>query len=115
MPLEMPDFDDDLDEPRSQAIRKSAPSAPWWRPATRFGRILLALGVCSVLGVCAYGYYRAKTFLEHDNRFRIQSSGNIAATGLSEVSRGDLLPIFGADIGRNIFFVPLAEASGAFL
>ncbi|HWA94235.1 MAG TPA: FtsQ-type POTRA domain-containing protein [Terracidiphilus sp.] len=108
MPLEMPEFDE-LDEPLSPSMRKPASGAPWWRPATRFGRILLAVGVCTVLGVSAYAYYRAKTFLEHDNRFRIQSSGNIAATGLSEVSRGDLLPIFGEDIGRNIFFVPLAE------
>lgn len=107
MPLEMPEFDE-FDEPLSPSMRKPA-SAPWWRPATKYGRIALGLAACAVLGICAYGYYRAKTFLEHDNRFRIQSSGNIAASGLSEVNREQLLPIFGEDIGRNIFFVPLAD------
>ncbi|MDE3202020.1 MAG: FtsQ-type POTRA domain-containing protein [Acidobacteriota bacterium] len=106
-PLEMPEFDD-FDEPLSPTLRKPV-SAPWWRPATKYGRIALALATCAVLGVSAYAYYRAKTFLEHDNRFRIQSSGDIAASGLSEVNRAQLLPIFGEDIGRNIFFVPLAE------
>ena len=36
-------------------------------------------------------------------------AGNIQATGLTEVSRAEMLPVFGEDIGRNIFFVPLGE------
>ncbi|MGA8042109.1 MAG: FtsQ-type POTRA domain-containing protein, partial [Terracidiphilus sp.] len=31
------------------------------------------------------------------------------AEGLGEVTRADLVPVFGADLGRNIFFVPLSE------
>ena len=48
-------------------------------------------------------------YLERDARFRIAGSSNIQATGLTEVTRARLLPVFGEDIGRNIFFVPLDE------
>ena len=51
-----------------------------------------------------------KTYLERDARFRIAGASNIQATGLTEVSRAEMLPVFGEDIGRNIFFVPLERA-----
>jgi len=50
-----------------------------------------------------------KTYLNRDSRFRIAGAGNIQATGLTQVSRAEMLPVFGEDIGRNVFFVPLAE------
>jgi cell division protein FtsQ len=50
-----------------------------------------------------------KTHLERDARFRIAGAGNIQAAGLTEVSRSQMLPVFGEDIGRNVFFVPIAE------
>jgi cell division protein FtsQ len=50
-----------------------------------------------------------KTYLGRDSRFRISGAGNIEATGLTQVSRAEMLPVFGEDIGRNIFFVPLNE------
>ena len=49
------------------------------------------------------------TYLDRDARFRIAGASNIEATGLTEVSRAEMLPVFGEDIGRNIFFVPLNE------
>jgi cell division protein FtsQ len=55
------------------------------------------------------GAYLLKSFLERDNRFRIAGAANIQASGLTEVTRAEMLPVFGEDIGRNIFFVPLAE------
>jgi cell division protein FtsQ len=57
----------------------------------------------------AYAFYLCKTFLDHDSRFRIRTASDIQATGLAEVTRAEMLPVFGEDIGRNIFFVPLAE------
>jgi cell division protein FtsQ len=62
-----------------------------------------------VLGGSLAGAFVLKTYLSRDSRFRIAGAGNIEATGLSQVSRADVLPVFGEDIGRNIFFVPLAE------
>jgi cell division protein FtsQ len=50
-----------------------------------------------------------KTYIVRDERFRLTGSGNIEAARLTEVSRAQMLPVFGEDIGRNIFFVPLAE------
>src|SRR3569833_3649425 len=82
---------------------------PWWRPATRFGRIVLAsafIAVFTAVSVCAYAIIN---FLEHDARFRIAGTTNIQAAGLAVVSRADMLPVFGEDVGRNIFFVPLKE------
>jgi cell division protein FtsQ len=108
MPLAMPDPDDD-DLPRSSRQRFDGPVSPWWRPASTWARVSLGLGVLIVVGSLGTAAFLLKTYLERDARFRIAGSGNIQAAGLNEVSRSDLLPVFGEDIGRNIFFVPLSQ------
>jgi cell division protein FtsQ len=108
MPLDMEDLDDE-DSSRSSAKRFVAPTGPWWRPATTAGRVFLALGVLTVLGGLTTSVVVAKGYLSRDSRFRIAGAGNIEATGLTQVSRAEMLPVFGEDIGRNIFFVPLSE------
>ncbi|MBV9608928.1 MAG: FtsQ-type POTRA domain-containing protein [Acidobacteria bacterium] len=45
----------------------------------------------------------------HSWRFRIDSSDNIEILGIENVSRRQVLDAMGGDIGRNIFFVPLAD------
>jgi cell division protein FtsQ len=62
-----------------------------------------------LLGGLATAGFLLKNYLDRDSRFRIAGAGNIEAAGLSQVSRGEMLSVFGEDIGRNIFFVPLAE------
>jgi cell division protein FtsQ len=108
-PIESQDLDIE-DFPRSGRQRfDDAPPRPWWRPASTFGRILLATSSLAFLAgfiACALMLQR---YLDRDSRFRIAGAANIQATGLSEVSRAEMLPVFGEDIGRNIFFVPLAE------
>ncbi len=108
MPVEMEDPDGD-DSFGVRKARFGAPRRPWWRPAGTFGRALLAF--CALIAVIAVGMAFAftRSFLEHDMRFRIEGTSNIQATGLGEVSRAEMLPVFGEDIGRNIFFVPLSE------
>ncbi|MDE3186297.1 MAG: FtsQ-type POTRA domain-containing protein [Acidobacteriota bacterium] len=103
MPLEMEDADGD------EKPRFDRPRNPWWRPAGSMGRVLLGLGALIVLSGFAFSIHQCTKFLERDARFRVAGTGNIQATGLSEVRRSDMLPIFGEDIGRNIFFVPLAQ------
>jgi cell division protein FtsQ len=108
MPLEMVDPDDD-DSPHSGEGRFREPRQNWWRPASAWGRVFLGLGALMVLGGLTTGVFLLKSCLERDARFRIAGAGNIEATGLTEVSRAEMLPVFGEDIGRNIFFVPLNE------
>ena len=112
MPLQMRDPDDDDSSSlggRSGKDRFSPPRGPWWRPASTFGRVSLALGALIVLAGCTAGVLALKNYLDRDSRFRIAGAGNIEAVGLTQVSRAQMLPVFGEDIGRNIFFVPLAE------
>ena len=108
MPLEMPDPDGD-DSPRPDWAHARAPRNAWWRPQSTFGRVSLGMAVLIVLGGLATSAYLLKTYLARDSRFRIAGAGNIQATGLTEVSRAQMLPVFGEDIGRNIFFVPLGD------
>jgi cell division protein FtsQ len=113
MPLEMPDPDGgdtvDMGSARFGGSRRDWPSGPWWRPMSTVGRVFLGLGILIVLSGLAVSAYFLRSFVERDGRFRIAGTDNIEATGLTEVSRAEMLPVFGEDVGRNIFFVPLAE------
>jgi len=109
MPVEMEDPEDEDEPVRPAKSRFSPPRNPWWRPASAVGRFFLASAALIVLGGLGTSAYLLKTYLDRDGRFRIDGAGNIEAAGLSEVSRAEMLPVFGEDIGRNIFFVPLNE------
>jgi cell division protein FtsQ len=85
------------------------PPRPWWRPTSTAGRVFVTLCVLMVLGGLVTGAFELRKYLARDGRFRIAGTGNIQATGLTEVSRAEMLPVFGEDIGRNFFFVPLGE------
>jgi cell division protein FtsQ len=85
----------------------SAPQGRWWRPASKPGRIFLAFAALTVLAGLTTCALLLRNLLEHDARFRIDGAADIQATGLTEVTRAQMLPVFGEDIGRNIFFVPL--------
>ncbi len=113
--MEDPDGDDPSrpgprdDWPRGGSSKKDSPRSHWWRPASTAGRVLLLLAVLAVLGSLGTSAFLLKTWLGSDARFRIDGTSNIKATGLTEVSGAEMLPVFGEDIGRNIFFVPLSE------
>lgn len=76
------------------------------RTATGLTRLVLSaaailLGGLSVAAVYHYG--------EHSWRFRVDSSDDIEIAGLHNVTRQQVMEVMGGDIGRNIFFIPLAE------
>jgi len=118
MPLGTNDPDDE-DSPRSAGSRSGTsrfgadrfgqPPGPWWRPSGTLGRVLLGVAVLAVLGGVTASAWVLKTYLGRDSRFRIAGTDNIEAIGLTQVSRAEMLPVFGEDVGRNIFFIPLNE------
>jgi cell division protein FtsQ len=62
--------------------------------------VLLCAGALAAGGVYEYG--------ERSWRFRVESSDNIDVTGMENVTKAQIMEVMGADIGRNIFFIPLA-------
>ena len=65
-------------------------------------------GVC-VLLLCGAAYATLYNYGKHSWRFRINSSDDIEIAGLHNVTHSQIMEVLGGDIGRNIFFVPLAE------
>jgi len=63
----------------------------------------LAGGLLFTIGFSVYRYGA------HSWRFRVESSDNIELSGNQNVSRAQVMEVMGADIGRNVFFVPLDE------
>ncbi len=108
MPVDMADSDEDEEVPRRRR-QYETPSGPWYRPKGKFGRTMLASGALLVIGGVTTGVILIKNALERDARFRIAGTLNIQAAGLGQVTRADILPIFGADIGKNIFFIHLGD------
>jgi cell division protein FtsQ len=108
MPLEFDDPDGDgVLRPGADRFGKS--KRPWWRPASTVGRVFLSAGALVVLCAFTTAVVMIRHTLERDPRFRIAGSEDIQATGLTEVSRAEMMPVFGEDMGRNIFFVPVDE------
>ena len=48
-------------------------------------------------------------YLMHDSRFVVATSDDVQITGAEHLTRDQVLTVFGADLERNIFRVPLAE------
>jgi cell division protein FtsQ len=82
---------------RGSLPRKAATGLTWG---------ILVLGLLLLCGVATAALYH---YGEHSWRFRVESSDNIDITGLQNVTRYQIMEVMGGDIGRNIFFVPLAE------
>lgn len=76
------------------------------KTANRVKLALMGLTALVVAGGCAGLAYQYATT---SPRFRIASSESIEVLGTENVPRKQVLEVFGADIGRNIFFVDLEE------
>jgi cell division protein FtsQ len=66
----------------------------------------VALVAFAILGAAAAGLY---DYGKHSWRFRIESSDQIEVAGAEHVAHAQIMEVMGGDIGRNIFFVPLAQ------
>ena len=75
------------------------------KTANRLMWVVLSLVVLAFLGAAGLSLYR---YGKHSWRFRIESSDQIEVTGAQHVAHAQIMEVMGGDIGRNIFFVPLA-------
>jgi cell division protein FtsQ len=77
-------------------------------PKTFWGRIFGACALLVLAGCFAAALMALRSFFLHDSRFVIASSSSIQIAGNTHLSRAQLLSVFGEDVERNIFNVPLA-------
>jgi cell division protein FtsQ len=82
---------------RSTLPRKTASRLLW---------AFIAAAILCVAAVAAGGLYE---YGERSWRFRVESSDDIEVTGMQNVTKAQIMEVMGADIGRNIFFIPLAQ------
>jgi cell division protein FtsQ len=101
--------EDDDEEMPVLRTRRRVPVKRGGFPHGRLGRVLVISGVvgafCLILAIC----FAVHNFFMTDARFRIETASSIQVLGNSQVTRPELLSVFGSDIGRNIFHVPLAQ------
>ena len=103
--------EDDAGEPFLRA-RRRVPVRRGLFPAwthTVWGKAALAAALLVFAGAALATVIGVRSFVDHDPRFRIESAASIQTFGNSQLSRNDLLSVFGSDIGRNLFFVPLLK------
>jgi cell division protein FtsQ len=87
---------------RVSARRSSIPK----KTANRLLWTSVAVAIAGALTIIAAGLYE---YGQHSWRFRVDSSDNIEVTGTQNVTKAQIMEVMGVDIGRNIFFIPLAE------
>jgi cell division protein FtsQ len=102
------DLDVDEESPflRGQK-RVSARRSPL--PKKAANRLLWAAIAAVVLCVAAVGAASLYQYGERSWRFRVESSDDIDVAGMQNVTKAQIMEVMGADIGRNIFFIPLSQ------
>jgi cell division protein FtsQ len=76
------------------------------KTANRLLWIMAAIAACAILSAAAFNLYG---YGKHSWRFRIDSSDQIEVAGAEHVAHAQIMEVMGGDIGRNIFFIPLAQ------
>jgi cell division protein FtsQ len=76
------------------------------KTANRLKYVALAALAGGLVFTVGFSLYR---YGAHSWRFRVESGENIEVGGNQNVTRAQVMEVMGADIGRNVFFVPLDE------
>jgi cell division protein FtsQ len=76
------------------------------KAASRIKIAVLLLGIVVAIGGVAMA---VSQYTSHSWRFRIESSDQLEIAGTENVSKRQIMDVMGADIGRNVFFVPLDD------
>jgi cell division protein FtsQ len=105
--------DPDPEEDGFLRARRRVPVRRGLIPVSRTGRIIAATVAVCAIGAVVLLAIGIRNFFRDDPRFRIVSSSSIQIMGNTEVTRPELLSVFGSDLGRNIFFIPLADRRAA--
>ena len=102
------DLDADEESPFLRAQRRvSVRRGPLPKRTVHYLKwVVLSLVLAASLAVVVGTVYR---YGERSWRFRIDSSDQIEIAGARHVTRGQVMEVMGGDIGRNIFFIPLAQ------
>ena len=72
-------------------------------------RLLWMMGAIVILALVGAAGASLYDYGKHSWRFRIDSSDQIEVSGAEHVGHAQIMDVMGGDIGRNIFFVPLAQ------
>src|SRR6202050_3531371 len=87
---------------RVSARRNSLPK----KTANRLLWSMVAVALLCVAGLAAAALYH---YGERSWRVRVESSDDIEVMGMQNVTKAQIMEVMGADIGRNIFFIPLTQ------
>ena len=102
------DLDVDEESPFLRAQKRvSARRSPL--PKKTASRLLWAAIAAVLLCVAAVGAASLYQYGERSWRFRVESSDDIDVAGMQNVTKAQIMEVMGADIGRNIFFIPLTQ------
>ena len=102
------DLDVDEESPFLRAQKRvSARRSPL--PKKAASRLLWAAIAAVLLCVAAVGAANLYHYGERSWRFRVESSDDIDVAGMQNVTKAQIMEVMGADIGRNIFFIPLSQ------
>ena len=78
-------------------------------PKSLWGRIAMSCGLVLLIGAGVAALLAVRSFLLHDEHFTVASSQSIQIAGNSRLTSPQLLSVFGEDVERNIFNIPLAK------
>jgi cell division protein FtsQ len=102
----------DLDEEAESPFLRGQKRVPVRRgalPRNASGRVRLILKIVAAALVIGAMWYGVQHYGNTSWRFRLDSSDNIAVSGMNNVSRSQILDVMASDIDRNVFFVPLEQ------
>jgi len=102
----------DLDSEEQSPFLRGQKRVPVRRgalPKKAASRIKIAAISLTVIAALGGTFAVAYHYAEKSWRFRMESSDQLEIAGIENVSRRQVMEVLGADIGRNVFFIPLDE------
>src|SRR6476646_4236110 len=90
-------------------VQKRVPARRSPLPKKTATKILWAAGIIAAAAMFWVTAEVVYHYGQNSWRFRLNSSDDIDMSGLSNVTRAQVMEVMGGDIGRNVFFIPLDQ------